>query len=244
MYESINMIVCVALLLIFIIGVFSCLSANNKYNGILKTINGKFMDKDVMLIEHNYRHRVVSGNKPFNTKIFIEKNFYNIKINKIPIYILEDLAINTLYCIVLIGLTFTFLEISLLNKLDAVNLQSVLTCGIAGLVLGLLLLGVRMICRIEDKKEIATIYMCNHLDNELKIVLDGVKIANEGYGQDQENTENNKNNKKHLQNIKSCDRFSRDRDEYLSTGTKVSKRRSSRMIDENVLEDVIKEIMS
>ncbi len=183
MYTLINNIVCIGLLVIFLVGVFSCLTANNKYNGILKTVDGKFVDKDVLMIEHKYRHLVVSGRKPLNTKIFIEKNLYGMKVNKIPIYILEDLAINTLYCTILVGLTFTFLEIALMNKMDAKQLQSVLLCGIVGLILGILILGVRMVCRLEDKKEIATIYMCNHLDNELKIVMDGVKIANEGYGE-------------------------------------------------------------
>lgn len=109
MYTLINNIVCIGLLVIFfLVGVFSCLTANNKYNGILKTVDGKFVDKDVLMIEHKYRHLVVSGRKPLNTKIFIEKNLYGMKVNKIPIYILEDLAINTLYCTILVGLTFTF----------------------------------------------------------------------------------------------------------------------------------------
>ncbi|MCT4545017.1 MAG: hypothetical protein N4A63_15915 [Vallitalea sp.] len=243
MYDMINLLVCSIVFFVFIVGVFSCLSANNKYNGILKTIDGKFMDKDVMLIEHQYRHRVVSGNKPINTKIFIEKYFYNIKVNKIPIYILEDLAVNTLYFVILIGLTFTFLEIALMNKVYLSNLPNVLICGIVGLILGLLLLGIRMICRIDDKKEVAIIYMCNHLDNELQIVMNGVKIANEGYSKNKEIKKFNKKDKKNIENIKDYTKFSRNRDENISNNTKISKRKSPKL-DEKVLEDVIKEIMS
>ncbi|GKX30209.1 hypothetical protein SH1V18_26890 [Vallitalea longa] len=248
MYDTINLIVCSILTFVFIIGVFSCLSANNKYNGILKTIDGKFMDKDIMFIEHKYRHRVVSGTKPLNTKIFIEKNLYNIKVNKIPIYILEDLAINTLYFTILIGLTFTFLEIALLNKINIEVLPNVLICGIFGLVLGLILLGVRMICRIDDKKEIATIYLCNHLDNELKVVMNGVKIANEDYGKSKEIKKIHKKGKKDIHDISDYSRPSRDRDEDISNSAKISKsprsRRKSTLLNENDLEDVIKEIMS
>jgi hypothetical protein len=244
MYESVNAIVCLALLIIFLIGVFSCLTANNKYNGMLKTIDGKFMDKDIMLMEHKYRHRVLTGNRPTNTKIFIEKDIYNIRISKIPMYILEDVAINTLYCIVLVGLTFTFLEIALLNKISAVNLQEVLTCGIVGLVLGLILLGIRMICRLEDKKEIAIIYMCNHLDNELEVVMDGVKIVNEGYSENQEDKETNKFHKEKFQTTKNGTWFSRNGDKGVPIGAKISKKANSTMIDETILEDVIEEIMS
>ncbi|WP_113672859.1 hypothetical protein [Vallitalea guaymasensis] len=248
MFDTINLIVCSILFFIFIIGVFSCLSANNKYNGILKTIDGRFMDKDVMMIEHKYRHRVVSGTKPLNTKIFIEKNLYDIKINKIPISILEDIAINTLYFTILIGLTFTFLEIALLNKININNLPNVLICGIVGLVLGLVLLGVRMICRLEDKKEIAAIYLCNHLDNELEIVMNGVKIANEGYSENKENKKIYQKGKKGIYDISNYPRVSRNRDENISNSSEVPRgtkaKRKSPLLDENVLEDVIKEIMS
>lgn len=248
MYDTINLIVCSILTFVFIIGVFSCLSANNKYNGILKTIDGKFMDKDIMFIEHKYRHRVVSGTKPLNTKIFIEKSLYNIKVNKIPIYVLEDLAINTLYFIILIGLTFTFLEIALLNKIEIEALPNVLICGIFGLVLGLILLGVRMICRLDDKKEITTIYLCNHLDNELEIVMNGVKVSNESYGKNKETKKIYKKSKKDIQNIYDYSRSGRDRDEDIPDSAEVSEsprsRRKSSLLNENDLEDVIKEIMS
>lgn len=245
MYTLINNIVCIGLLVIFLVGVFSCLTANNKYNGILKTVDGKFVDKDVLMIEHKYRHLVVSGRKPLNTKIFIEKNLYGMKVNKIPIYILEDLAINTLYCTILVGLTFTFLEIALMNKMDAKQLQSVLLCGIVGLILGILILGVRMVCRLEDKKEIATIYMCNHLDNELKIVMDGVKIANEGYGENKKNKKVRKIHKGFFKGFKISHESGNSRVEYLRPGSKVSKKRGNKpVMDEDFLDDVIKELMS
>ena len=248
MYDTINLIVCSILTFVFIIGVFSCITANNKYNGILKTIDGKFKDKDIMHIEHKYRHRIVSETKPLNTKIFIEKNLYNIKVGKIPIYILEDMAINTLYFTILIGLTFTFLEIALLNKINIEVLPNVLICGIVGLVLGLILLGVRMICRLEDKKEMATIYLCNHLDNELKIVMNGVKIANEGYRKSEEIKKIYKENKKDIHNLSDYSRVCTDRDEDISNSAKLSQtsraKRRNNLLDENDLEDVIKEIMS
>lgn len=243
MYETVNAIVCLALLIIFLIGVFSCLTANNKYNAMLKTIDGKFMDKDILLIEHKYRHRILSGNRPTNTKVFIEKNIYNIKINKISMNILEDIAINSLYCIVLVGLTFTFLEIALLNKINEVNLQQVLTCGIVGLILGLVLLGIKMICRLEEKKEIAIIYMCNHLDNELEVVMDGVRIVNEGYEENQQDEKINKLYKEELQNTKNNFVFSRNGSKPISASTKISKKGNNSIIDEKILEDVIEEIM-
>lgn len=245
MYTLINNIVCVGLLVIFLVGVFSCLTANNKYNGILKTVDGKFMDKDVLMIEHTYRHLVVSGRKPLNTKIFVEKNLYGIKVNKVPIYILEDLAVNTLYCTILVGLTFTFLEIALMSKMEVKQLQSVLLCGIVGLILGVLLLGVRMVCRLEDKKEIATIYMCNHLDNELKIVMDGVKIANEGYGKNKKDKKIRKIRKGLFKGLKTSREHGDSRVEYLRPSTKVSKKRANKSVmDEDFLDDVIKELMS
>jgi hypothetical protein len=248
MFDIINLIVCSILFFISIIGVFSCLSANNKYNEIIKTIDGKFVDKDVMTIEHKYRHRVVSGTKPLNTKIFIEKNLYDIKINKVPIRLLEDIGVNSLYFTILIGLTFTFLEIALLNKININNLPDVLICGIVGLILGLVLLGVRMMCRLEDKKEIAAIYLCNHLDNELEIVMNGVKIANEGYGENKENAKVYKKGKKGIYDISNYPRINRNRDESVPNSSEVSRgtkpKRKSSLLDEDVLEDVIKEIMS
>ncbi|QUI21188.1 hypothetical protein HZI73_02325 [Vallitalea pronyensis] len=245
MYTLINNIVCIGLLVIFLVGVFSCLTANNKYNGILKTVDGKFMDKDVLMIEHTYRHLVVSGRKPLNTKIFVEKNLYGIKVNKVPIYILEDLAVNTLYCTILVGLTFTFLEIALMSKMEVKQLQSVLLCGIVGLILGVLLLGVRMVCRLEDKKEIATIYMCNHLDNELKIVMDGVKIANEGYGKNKKDKKIRKIRKGLFKGLKTSHEHGDSRVEYLRPSAKVSKKRANKSVmDEDFLDDVIKELMS
>lgn len=244
-YTLVNNIVCIGLLIIFFIGVFSCLTANNKYNAILRTVDGKYVDKDVLMIEHKYRHLVVSGRKPMNTKVYVEKNFYDMKVSKVPIYILEDLASNTLYCTILMGLTFTFLEIALMNKIEAKHLQSVLLCGIVGLMLGVLLLGVRMICRLEDKREIATIYMCNHLDNELKIVMDGVKIANEGYGQNTENKKVRKIRKGLFRSIKANAELSQHGPQYLRANSKISKRRGNKSVmDEDFLDDVIKELMS
>lgn len=132
-----------------------------------------------------------------------------------------------------------------MNKMDAKQLQSVLLCGIVGLILGILILGVRMVCRLEDKKEIATIYMCNHLDNELKIVMDGVKIANEGYGENKKNKKVRKIHKGFFKGFKISHEPGNSRVEYLRPGSKISKKRGNKpVMDEDFLDDVIKELMS
>lgn len=237
MVEIINSIVSIALLIIFTMGCFSCITVNKKYRFMLKTIEGEYNDNDIIRIEKSYQHNLVDRH---NTRMFVEKNYYSIKVLKIPIHILEDVAINSMYYTVLIGLTFTFIELALISNGNNINLQGVFICSIVGLAFGLLLLGIRMICGLVKKREMFTVYMCNYLSNVLKLDLEK---EDEDDIKDSKVQSFKKEDYSYYKNTEDISQYNNNRAKYLSNNSKIPKEKASKL-DESIFEELIEQIMS
>ncbi len=245
MIDSINWIVSSILFIFFIIGLTCSILVKRKYGAMLKTIKALEQDKDVIKIKRFY-DKTMDKHKCQNTLAFIEKEYYDIKINKIPMVLLEEIGINAMYYIVLLGLTFTFLEIALQSNAVKLEAAQVFTCSIVGIVLGLVLLIFRTAYGLGEKRDMFVVNMCHYLDNTREHrnkVKDEDIEGNKSNNQDvQEVEEETTVNPEDLEGFVYHQKAGGHRDECAFSSEESEEQQQC--INDQILEDVIEEIMS
>ena len=165
MTGAINIIVSTTIILIFALGLACNLLVKRKYIRMFKTMRNNAHDKNLLIIERDYRHGYLKD-RVERIKIFVEKEYYEIKVAGIPLYVFEDFTISSVYLNVLLGLTFTFILVALPEEKLSFNLYLL---GILGLTSGTLLYGTRAVMGIAALKDIFKVKLCDYLEYELEL---------------------------------------------------------------------------
>ncbi|PKM93954.1 MAG: hypothetical protein CVU84_13675 [Firmicutes bacterium HGW-Firmicutes-1] len=168
MTEIINGVVGTIILFIFVIGIFCNYVVKKKYDKMFATMKNKGQDKNLLIIERDYRHGYLKD-RVERIKVFVEKEYYEIKLCNIPLYAFEDFTISAVYFAALLGLTFTVILVALpqVNLYD--RMLHIFFLSIEGLLLGTILMVFRTILGINAQRDIFKVNLCNYLENELEL---------------------------------------------------------------------------
>jgi hypothetical protein len=189
MIGIINWVIGTIILFIFILAVLSISCVSKKYKKMFSTMKDLDHDKNLLIIEREYRHGYLQD-RVERIKLFVEKQYYEIKLLGIPLYAFEDFTISSVYFVVLLGITFTFILISLPSSSISSQMISVFFLSIEGLLLGVVLMVIRTLSGISEKREIFQVNLCNYLEHELEL-FDGVEKDEEDVSKVQEISEKN-----------------------------------------------------
>lgn len=188
---------------IFAIGMFCNYVVRKKYSKMNSTMNNSGQDKNLLIIERQYRHGYLQD-RVERIKIFVEKEYYEIKICGIPLYVFEDFTISSVYFVALLGLTFTVIQVALPQINVYSNMIKIFFLSIEGLILGTILMVYRTVLGIHSLREIFKINLCNYLEYELEL-FDEAERDEEGNLFSEKSHKNfkksKKNNKEDNQNI-------------------------------------------
>ncbi len=168
MMEIINGTVGTILLILFIIGIFCNIVVRKKYTKMFLTMKNKGRDKNLLIIERDYRHGYLKD-RVDRIKVFVEREYYEITLSKIPLYAFEDFTISSVYFIALLGLTFTVILVALPQINLYHNMISVFFLSIEGLFFGTILMVLRTFLGINALRDIFKVNLCNYLENELEL---------------------------------------------------------------------------
>lgn len=168
MVQIINIVVGSLLLVILLMSIISCIVVHRKYKKMFATMQNVGRDKNLLLIEREYRHGYLKD-KVARIRLFVEKEFYQIKMFKIPLYTYEDFSINCVYFSVLLGLTFTLIIIALSKQTISTMVIEVFWLSIQGLLSGMIIMIARNFAGIPASREIFMVNLCSYLEHELKL---------------------------------------------------------------------------
>lgn len=166
--EIINSTVGVIILLLFIVGMFCNYVVKKKYDKMFLTMKNKGRDKNLLMIERDYRHGYLKE-RVDRIRVFVEREYYDIQLGKIPLYAFEDFTISAVYFVALLGLTFTIILIALPGSDIYNHMFKMFFLSIEGLVLGTILMVFRTLLGINALRDIFKVNLCNYLENELEL---------------------------------------------------------------------------
>lgn len=241
MIEMMNLVVGIVIVAFFTGGVFCNIIVKKKYNRMFATMKNKGKDKNMLIIERDYRHGYLQD-RVERIKVFVEKEYYDIKISNTPLYKLEDFTITSVYFIVLIGLIFTFLLIALINGSMEGKIIEIFFLSILGLVLGTVLMTLHVVLGLNDLRDIFKVNLCNYLENELEL-FGGVELEDEISTKIQENQKQSTNNNENKSSTSKSIEPDSYRDINLSESTESGATNIGPLIDERMLEEVLEEIL-
>jgi hypothetical protein len=241
MMEIMNIVVGITILSFFSLGVICNIVVKRKYKKMFATMDNKGRDKNLLIIERDYRHGYLQD-RVERIKVFVEKEYYEIKISNIPLYMFENFTITSVYIIVLLGLIFTFLHIALSNGSMQGDIIYVFLPTVIGLILGTVLMILHTILGLKEKREIFKVNLCNYLENELEL-FNGVEKEDEVNIQIQQNKEIHCENNQSSENIIKNSKFNGNSFKSLQKGAEARTKSIMEIIDENLIEDVLEEIM-
>lgn len=168
MTEIINGVVGIIILILFIIGMFCNYVVKKKYDRMFATMKNKGRDKNLLIIERDYRHGYLKD-RVERIKVFVEKEYYEIKLCNIPLYAFEDFTISAVYFSALLGLTFTVILVALPQANLYNHMIHVFFLSIEGLFLGTVLMVYRTVLGINSLRDIFKVNLCNYLEHELEL---------------------------------------------------------------------------
>lgn len=168
MIQIINGTVGTIIFLLFIIGLFCNYVVKKKYNKMFLTMKDKGRDKNLLIIERQYRHGYLKD-RVDRIRVFVEREYYDIKLSKIPLYAFEDFTISAVYFVALLGLTFTVILVALPHINLYENMITIFFLSIEGLFLGTVLMVFRTVLGINALRDIFKVNLCNYLENELEL---------------------------------------------------------------------------
>ncbi|PKM49644.1 MAG: hypothetical protein CVV02_14920 [Firmicutes bacterium HGW-Firmicutes-7] len=168
MTDIINGVVGIIILLIFIIGMFCNYVVKKKYDKMFATMKNKGQDKNLLIIEREYRHGYLKD-RVERIKVFVEKEYYEIKLCNIPLYAFEDFTISAVYFAAILGLTFTVILVALPQTILYDGMLHTFFLSIEGLFLGTILMVFRTILGINEQRDIFKVNLCSYLENELEL---------------------------------------------------------------------------
>lgn len=168
MTEIINGVVGIIILILFIVGMFCNYVVKKKYDKMFATMKNKGRDKNLLIIERDYRHGYLKD-RVERIKVFVEKEYYEIKLCNIPLYTFEDFTISSVYFSALLGLTFTVILVALPQANLYSRMIQIFFLSIEGLFLGTILMVFRTILGINSLRDIFKVNLCNYLEHELEL---------------------------------------------------------------------------
>lgn len=206
MTDIINGVVGSIILLLFLVGIFCNYVVKKKYDKMFATMSNSGQDKNLLIIEREYRHGYLKD-RVERIKIFVEKEYYEIKICNVPLYAFEDFTISSVYFVALLGLTFTVIQVALPQINIYSRMIKIFFLSIEGLILGTILMVFRTMLGINTLREIFKVKLCSYLEYELEL-FDEAERDEEGNLFFEKSYKNNKKNEKDLycnnQNIESA----------------------------------------
>lgn len=168
MTEIINGVVGIIILILFIAGMFCNYVVKKKYDKMFATMKNKGRDKNLLIIERDYRHGYLKD-RVERIKVFVEKEYYEIKLCNIPLYAFEDFTISSVYFAALLGLTFTVILVALPQANLYNRMIEVFFLSIEGLFLGTILMVYRTVLGINSLRDIFKVNLCSYLEHELEL---------------------------------------------------------------------------
>lgn len=241
MTNIINGVVGSIILILFLIGIFCNYVVKKKYDKMFATMNNSGQDKNLLIIEREYRHGYLKD-RVERIKIFVEKEYYEIKICNIPLYAFEDFTISSVYFVALLGLTFTVIQVALpqINIYD--RMIQIFFLSIEGLILGTILMVFRTMLGINTLREIFKVKLCSYLEHELEL-FDEAERDEEGNLFIEKHHKNIQKNKK--DNYSDSQAIERRSDNILdlSNDRKAKKDGLENVFDERALLQVLEEIL-
>lgn len=168
MSEIINLVVGSMIFLLFVIGVFCNYVVKKKYAKMFLTMENKGRDKNLLIIECEYRHAYLKE-RVERIKVFVERQYYEIKLCNIPLYAFEDFTISAVYFVGLLGLIFTIILLALPSQLNYVPMVQIFFLCIEGLVCGFILMVIRTWLSIPTLRDIFKVNLCSYLEHELEL---------------------------------------------------------------------------
>lgn len=239
MINIINITIGSILGLIFCVGIFCNVVVKKKYSKMFATMKNTAHDKNLLIIERDYRHGYLKD-RVERIKVFVEREYYEIKIAKIPLYAFEDFSISAVYFVALLGLTFTFILISLPNVSVSNQMLQVFFLSVEGLVCGMILMVTRTITGQSELREIFKVNLCNYLEHELELFdeaerYENIKVLQNNEEKIQANQDTEEN---HFESNKSIDDSTND----LPTSGESESENIEIIFDENALLQVLQEM--
>lgn len=168
MIEIINLVVGGMILLLFIIGIFCNYVVKKKYTKMFSTMENKGRDKNLLIIEREYRHAYLKE-RVERIKVFVEMQYYEIKLCNIPLYAFEDFTISAVYFVGLLGLIFTIILLAIPSQLNHVPMYQLFFLCIEGLVCGFILMIIRTLLSVPTLRDIFKVNLCSYLEHELEL---------------------------------------------------------------------------
>lgn len=204
MTEIINSVVGIIIFIIFTVGMFCNYVVKKKYDKMFATMKNKGRDKNLLIIERDYRHGYLKD-RVERIKVFVEKEYYDIKLCNIPLYAFEDFTISSVYFAALLGLTFTVILIALPQTNLYSRMIQIFFLSIEGLFLGTILMVFRTVLGINSLRDIFKVNLCTYLEHELELFDEaerddeGNLILQKNYDKSEEGQENHRHYNKNTE---------------------------------------------
>lgn len=171
MVDIINVTVSCILGFLFLMGIVFNSAVKKKYNRMFSTITSRGRDKDLLKMERNYRHAYLKEQVD-RIDIFVERQYYGIRLFKLPLYVVEDMTLNLVYIVCLIGATFSLILFALPSGNAVNSFLDTWLLAIEGFIYAIILMVIHSLLCIHSLRRAFKVKLCHYLNYDLELYDD------------------------------------------------------------------------